>query len=593
MEMINSRSVTLIFLLILFCFCTQIIGLASNTPEISFDNGVPLASNVMPVIFISGSDYEMGYQWYQQLIQIYGPWLLTTNNIESEFFWQGHDFSEDEVKALKAYQMYIKQYAPEMIDMFKGMADGATDAGVPLTYTEVLAQWTSAEVHPSPPSESEQEVLPPEDHCSGFATWGSATSSGNTVCGVSIDGFGGVEFDITIVALPEKGGNNFIFTPFHPAGGQGPPWRPKLGPPALNDKGLVFVRECDITSVTEEEWTYGIPPGISALHTIRFANNAKEALDMILDYPSSDGFAAGFWADVNGDSWTIESRGEPEVIRRPGDLGEVDFLFFTNNALSPLAGEFEGGGTMYIKHGGWGGPGTRGFSSVSRNLQLWNMLNYYHGHVDLEFVKMMYRFSGDPHPGSPVLDLSLGSATADDYSIFETTDLKKNIGGEHNNRVFAILPEEKEYYVCEGRLGRQTFPRAGAPYPIDYLHTFYQLKLEPSIPEITKAAQTQASYELIRADRELTKLTYLNPAFAPLKEIFNKATIERRKGQYYQSLARGTEGNDSLYNWGKALRGYTSCQAYAQNVYEALVPPPATPEDLFLKPWGYWVKTIR
>lgn len=588
----NLRIATLIFLLILFCFGTQIIGLASDTPEITFYQGVPLSPNIQPVIYISGSDYEMGYQWYQQLIQVFGPWILTTNQIGSEFFWQGHDFSEEELVALKAHQMYIKQYAPEWINIFKGMADGATDAGIPLTYTEVLAQWTAAEVFPSPPPESAQEVLPPEDHCSGFAAWGSATRDGKTICGISVDDSG--QFDITIVALPKEGGNNFIFTPFHPAGGQSPPWRPKLGSPALNDKGLVFVRECDVTSVTEEEWTYGLPAGISDLHTIRFANNAQEALDMILSWPSSDGLAAGFWADISGDSWTIESREEPEVIRRAGDIGEEDFLFFTNNALSPLASEFAGGGTMYVKHGGWSGPGTRGFSSVSRNLQLWNMLNYYQGNVNLEFAKMMYRFSGDPHPGSPVLDLSLGSATADDYSVFETADLKKNIGGLHNANVYAILPEAQEYYVCKGHPGREAYPPVNRGfYYTDALHTFFQLKLAPSIPEITKAAQTQASYELIRADRELTKLTYLDPAFAPLKEIFNKAATERRKGEYYRSLARATEGNDAVYNWGKALRGFTSSQAYAQAVYEALVPPPATPEDLLLKPWGYWVNTIR
>jgi hypothetical protein len=42
------------------------------------------------------------------------------------------------------------------------------------------------------------------------------------------------------------------------------------------------------------------------------------------------------------------------------------------------------------------------------------------------------------------------------------------------------------------------------------------------------------------------KLNYSNPAFAPFKEIFEKATIERRKGSYYQFLAENTEGNDSV-----------------------------------------------
>jgi len=617
----NFRLVTLLFLAILFCICTQIVGsaylfqeefiipdsfvpekpFASNIPEISFADGVTLSPNVHPVIIISGSDYEMGYQWYQQLIGIFGPWILTPYQIDRGFFWQGHDFSEDELKALKTYQMYISQYAPEMIDMFKGMADGATDAGVPLTYTQVLAQWTKAEIFPlqSTPLESESEMLPPKDNCSGFAAWGSATSDGKLVCAQSMDGE--TNYEMTIIAFPEEGGNNFIYSPFNPPEGcnEG---RAKGGPPALNDKGLVFIREADVPSKKEEEWTYGITPNVAAIHTIRFANNAKEALKMILDYPSGDDYNCGFWVDTSGDNFVDLLSYDPVVFRKAGDLGEVDFLYVTNNTLAPIKGEFQEAvtgagaafGTMFVKHAGWAGPGTENFSSISRNLQLWNMLNYYSGHIDKEFAKMMYRFSGDPNPGSPVLDPSLGSATADDYAIFEKADLKKTIGGVHNTKVCVVLPEEREVYICQGYPGRQTHPRIEETgYPVDPMHAFYQLKLEPSIPEVIDAALTQATFELIRADGELMKLNYSNPAFAPLKEIFEKATIERRKGSYYQFLAQITEGNDSVYNWGKALRGYTKCQVYAQHVFEELVPPPDTPEDFLLAPWGYWVETIR
>jgi len=617
---INSlRLVTLVFLAILFCFCIQIVGLAylfqeefimpdsfvpekpfaSNIPEISFADGVTISPNVHPVIIISGSDYEMGYQWYQQMIGIFGPWILTPYQIDRGFFWRGHDFTEEELKALKAYQMYLSQYAPEMIDMFKGMADGATDAGVPLTYTEVLAQWTKAEIFPSQPIplESEKETI--EDHCSGFAAWGSATSDGKLVCAQSMDGE--TNYEMTIMAFPEGGGNNFIYSPFNPPEGcnEG---RAKGGPPALNDQGLVFIREADVPSKKEGDWTYGITPNVAAIHTIRFANNAKEALEMILDYPSGDGYNCGFWVDTSGDHFVDLLSYDPVVFRKAGDLEEVDFLFVTNNTLAPIKGEFQEAvtgagatfGTMFVKHAGWAGPGTENFSSISRNLQFWNMLNYYSGHIDKEFAKMMYRFSDDPNPGSPVLDPGLGSATADDYAVFEKADLKKTIGGVHNTKVTVILPEELEVYICQGYPGRKPHPPIEETgYPIDPLHAFYQLKLEPSISEVIQAALDQATYELIRADGELMKLNYSNPAFVPLKELFEKATIERRKGSYYQFLAKITEGNDSVYNWGKALRSYTRCQAYAQHVFESLVSPPDTPEDLFLKPWGYWVETIR
>ncbi len=50
--------------------------LTNSEAEISFAGEVPLIPNVRPVIILSGSDYDMGYQYYQQVIQIFGRWIL-------------------------------------------------------------------------------------------------------------------------------------------------------------------------------------------------------------------------------------------------------------------------------------------------------------------------------------------------------------------------------------------------------------------------------------------------------------------------------------------------------------------------------------
>lgn len=44
--------------------------------EIKFVDGVPIPPSVRPVIILKGSDYEMGYQWFQQYIQIFSAWIL-------------------------------------------------------------------------------------------------------------------------------------------------------------------------------------------------------------------------------------------------------------------------------------------------------------------------------------------------------------------------------------------------------------------------------------------------------------------------------------------------------------------------------------
>ena len=145
----------------------------ARTAEISFDGEVPLPPNVRPVIILKGSDYDLGYQYYQQLVQIFGMWVLSSI--------AHNPFSEKELAALKAYQWYIKQHAPEFIYMLKGMADAANDAGVSLSYIEVLAHFTGTESYTGVPPESKDEQLP-EGNCSGFAAWGDATKDGKLIC---------------------------------------------------------------------------------------------------------------------------------------------------------------------------------------------------------------------------------------------------------------------------------------------------------------------------------------------------------------------------------------------------------------------------
>ncbi len=46
-------------------------------PEIEFVDGkVPLPQSVRPLILLKGSDYDMGFQYYQQLIHVFGSWIL-------------------------------------------------------------------------------------------------------------------------------------------------------------------------------------------------------------------------------------------------------------------------------------------------------------------------------------------------------------------------------------------------------------------------------------------------------------------------------------------------------------------------------------
>jgi len=537
--------------------------------EISYEDGVPLAPNIAPVIILCGSDYEMGYQYARQINQIFGPWALEKVK---------RNFTGEEFTTLKAYHSQLEEYAPEFIEMFHGIVAGAAEAGVTLSYEEVLADdclaFNVPPVFRGLGRHESQESSPPADGCSGFAAWGSATIDGRLICGSSGDH--PISHELLVITMPETG-DNYIFR-----GGL-----PRLSiHPAMNNKGLSYVHH-GAGSNGNEIQGQGISGNLLAQHTLRFAGNVDEALKLQLGYPAGS-LAAGLWADVDGNALVLECR-DPQVIRRAGDYDERDFLYATNNSLVPelrtfLENRF-GWDLVYIPHGGWN---LDDMNSVRRNLCMWNALHNYHGQIDLDFVKMLWRFPSQP-PDYPTLEEA-------DIALYETKGLGWNthICNLGNGMVGLMLPDNGDkglYYACVGPAGRHAEPLTTDwhYYHISPTYTFFELQLAATPADITSTARKLAQYDLYYANRELRKLTYTDFAYAPLDSKFNRAAIENQKGNYYLALAQNTKGNESVCHYAKSVRSFTRCQAYARHVYETLVPPATRPTDLGLREWfGSW-----
>jgi len=552
--------------------------------EIPLIDGLPITPNVRPVILLSGSDYEMGYQLNRQLVQVFGTWILEDMTRD----YTKEKFSKEELDALQGYEWYIKEYTPEMIDFIEGMVDGAKDAGVKLSYEQVLATFTGIRYYGTPPGSGEAS-----EECGAWAAWGEATKDGKLICHSTTDHE--ISFEFTIVGFPEEG-NNFIISPYSPTsyGFWIPRWMG--GHPWMNNKGLMYVHHgasqfarCRPTS----EWGYGVPRFCLTLHTLRFADSAAQALELAYEMPSPDAYWGGFWADVSGDAFVCENRENPEVIRRAGDFGETDFLYATNNAVSDQLGHCQVSPpdpNYYVPHGGW--LNKRSVTSVLRNLGCWNLLHNYNGEVDLEFAMMSARFPGKG---------SYGYATLEEAQAAYIPTLGKgwdeHICHQANAMVGIAVPDDGDeglYYVSAvGCPAKVSTPHgnSGWYFRVDATHSFYQLKLASSFDEVVNAARGKAHLDLYYADLELDKLGYSDTAYAPLLEIFDKAVLEWGKARDYMHLAENVPEEDLEYLElsAKALRAYTRCQAFAQQVYNELVPPPTCPEDLGLGPWfGDW-----
>ncbi len=549
----------------------------ADTPEIPFVDGAPVTPAVRPVIVLSGSDYDMGYQHYQQLAQIFGTY---------PFEAMQRTFTDEELVTLKAHQWYIKEYTPELIEQFKGMAQAATDAGVPLSYAEVLANKTTLTSYPgTEPEGSADDELPPGG-CSGFAAWGSTTKDHKLIASGSVDHENLVE-SYVLVVFPETG-NDFVISTFE-LDSHG-------SHPGMNDKGLCYVHHGAGLALNEQAG-YATCSGrggteFYVLHTLRFADNAAQAKQMQLDYPSG-ARSRGLWADTSGDAFDIESR-DPETIRLAGENGEKDFLYATNNSLTKritptkdqaVLAKYFGWDIKYVRHGGWTAMDE---DAVRRNLLMWNMLHNYRGKVDLEFVKMMWRFPGRM-PKYP----SLEAADAGMYEN-QSAGWDSKICALGNATIGICLPDDGDnglFYTSNGTVS----PRANAQCPDYYYftpgatHTFFEVQLADNPADVVAAAQHRAMYDMAYANIRLRKLTYSDNAFEPLTELFDKAAAQWDKGDYYLGLAEKTTGNESVTSYAKALRGFTACQARANQVYEALAGAADTPTDLGLrKYWGAW-----
>jgi hypothetical protein len=553
---------------------------SATEPEIPYAGDVPLVPSVRPVIVLQGSDYDMGVQHTQQIIQIFGTYYLRgAADVQR---------SESNLAVIRRSEEYIERYTPWAIDYVRGMTQGCVDAGIPMTYTQMLGHFVSTSNSPPAPGDSGNS-----SDCSGWAAWGSATRDGSLICGgsgdheIRVGSKNRYRYEVNVMMFPDNG-HNFVFSP--PSGG--------AGHPGMNNRGVCHVHHgttgyhdrylCPELGDTGE----GVPRVFLLMHGLRFADSTEEAKDITLSIPTPGGRQGGIWADVGGNALVIENRDNPRVIRRPGDHGERDFLYATNNLFSEeLKGCYKppaGQSVLFFPHVGY--LGTEGsLGSIGRNFGLWNLLHNYHGEVDLDFGKMMWRFQGPPLPYETI------DEAVEDYYRSQARLWNAHICQTGNAMVGVLQPDRGDEGVihvshgCAARGVDSPTYAGGVVVRLRPTYSFFELKLASNPRNVSRAAQTQARYDLWNAYQELSKLDHWDAPYAPLDDMLNQAVVEWQKGWFYTDEAGDGGGNEAVVKWARAVRCYTRCQCYARQVYNALVPPARCPEDLGLRQWhGNW-----
>lgn len=577
-------------------------GITRKGTEIKFSNDVPLVPEITPVVVLEGSNYEMGYQYARQLIQIYGKWILERKT--------GKIFTEKQREHMNCWMKEHDKHTPWLSEFIDGWVQGANESGTPISREDIIYLWVGAKV---PANDFlSQDGLPevPPIACSGMAAWGSATSDGKLVTGSTGDH--DLSYQMIIVAYPDDG-NAFIYSAFGATGdiaGGGDTWF--FGHPAMNSKGVAYVHHGGGPKFLEPKkyWGYGIRRAASVMHIMRYADSAKQALDMEMSMPIGDiGYGdqatvGGFYADdIYG--YVIEGRKEPVAIRETGLLGETDFLYANNSTCHPNAIESEWMSSIkdqwrWDPQGGWR-PKTdvgmvksiglflqwasgrlstsdmmiRGMmmgytNSYYRNLYIYKHLDAAKGRITPEYMKAMYR-NGGKLPEGP------WDKIVDNYK--KTGNWGKISIGHASNALTAIMkPSEGLFSLCTGPAKRGLTPlMPGAIIPIyNATNAFYELKLEET-PKQMRSHTCEVAYDFITdAELELENVELNENTKKMLEGYLQEARDELSQGDKHSECS-------SIFSIAAAVRCYTRAQVRARQVINSINPPPADPADLLAR----------
>ncbi len=541
-----------------FCILLVMVGFGPAAVAAAIEDDPARDSvppNILPVVILQGSDYQMGIQ--------YGSQACAYIDQQREAKWAAalQRMSREQVlRGLKINQGFVEKYTPEWIDFMRGMADGATAAGFPADFTDIMLLNCTLPDPESPVPPEAGKGAPPEKQCSVASAWGSAVKGGGLI-GIDTLDTSDVMPGVVIVAFPDKG-NAYMC-----AAGAG-----EIGDHFLmNNKGFFLGNSGGGDSPRPEDSGYGICWSCSLPYLVRFSDTAFEARDRILRWRINTPENFHF-VDVRGNACVVEKTTAAQAVRKPGEFGEKDFMYSTNSYLcrdmkATKKGDFQGA------HGGFG------TYSSPRNMMIWDMLHNYRGQIDVEFAKMILRFPGNPPPTPPAGGWgAMYCRPTNLWTAVVTPD-----DGDKGEARISTGPAGRILHASiafDGTVMTPTYRYTAGT------HTFYRLRLAKNPVEVVKAADKAAEEEISAAYGKLMVLNYGDRGYEGLKSLYGKAVAELFEGRKAFAKAILAGGDQALALHGRAASLFARAQAHALEVFEALAPPPTSPSALGLRPFG-------
>jgi hypothetical protein len=297
-----------------------LVILAGPLLAASATENVTMPPGTMPVVYLHGSAYEMGYQYGQQA----GEYIqYAVDGLWAELKSR-HDIS-DVLKHMKHYEkIYKEEFTKfDVLAMMKGIAAGAKDSGYNVTYEGIflLNQYIEYMWVKLPD-------LPDDMGCSCMAAWGKATADGGLTAGSSLDHAWGNwhSYMVLIVAYPENG-NAFM----------GPAIAGRLNDNfIINEKGIVNLGMKG-SNDRPEDVAYGFDGFVQRPYVAITCDTVEENVEFIKNNSRSNGMLQ-IVVDENG-GYLLEWTADPKMfsVRKFESETLPDYLaganHFTNSQM--------------------------------------------------------------------------------------------------------------------------------------------------------------------------------------------------------------------------------------------------------------------
>jgi hypothetical protein len=522
-------------------------GPGSSSPEKS--SGIPPAegtSGMPPVIVVSGSNYEMGYQYAQQAAPlIYHNHAITKSKLVSAYGVEGA------AKDMEVWAYYLWKFNPGLKDWLEGMSAGCTEMGYDVGVLDLVAislyptqLWARPDT-PYPEETGLKEVAQAPANptavkgyhsCTSFTATGKATKDGKTI--VAVTKMVPVETMqcFILVAFPDKG-PSFVACP---QAGQ------VSANAGMNSAGFASAETAIFGPLA---WSYPIEGYFHYLP--QYCTSQAEAQQYLESSPRGGVMGTVNMGDAAGNIAVFEGNAKEYGIRKPGDSGEkAPFLVQTNHLVNSAMQSYNRPWEEWSWNIGSKYRYATAFEYASAAAEK--------GEIDFEFVKKMYR--------------------SDDWYDPDTKEWHRNDPGSRNlNNNFPSSVSQAILFPADLIAYFGIGTPSGIGIPGGATGEYVKLQLADSPAKVTENAKNEAFgfYSEARnlfAKEVNRKAPYLNYSInQSLEKMLDKAMLEYEYGMdraAFASLAavEGATVNEQMALWGKALTHYARTQLYAQMV---------------------------